>query len=170
MWIYALGELSRPVQMMIDVCQYSILFTIHCNIWSYEIDGLVQRTVKWYCLQSSLKLHFFCAKSLFSENPSWQCCQYDLSVVECAPCGIRFRARVLNKPPVGQIRPANQFSLALWSPLQYIEIHRKSWESGVHLALEHIFEFLLALHEIYLRTRGFRASKIWIQATANLRP
>ena len=48
-------------------------------------------------------------------------------------------ARVLNRRPAGQIRPANQFSLALWSPLEYIEIYRKGSESGVHLALKQIF-------------------------------
>ena len=44
------------------------------------------------------------------------------------------------RQPVGQIRPANQFCLALWSwLLEYKEIYRKSSERGVHWALKHIF-------------------------------
>ena len=50
-----------------------------------------------------------------------------------------FFSKVLNWWPTGQIRPTNQFSLALWSLLEYIEIDRKNSESGVDLALKHIF-------------------------------
>ena len=76
---------------------------------------------------------------------------------------------------MGQIRPANQFSLALWSPQEYIEIYRKSSESGVYLALEHIFSNFLwpsmkyswepCLHSYFLAQKNIilYAKKILLQ-------
>ena len=49
-----------------------------------------------------------------------------------------------------RLNPAcNQFSLALWSPLEYNEMQGKISERGIHLALEHIFLNFLQLDVKY---------------------
>ena len=82
-----------------------------------------------------------------NNEPIWQHSSAKIRQQKCMH-QLAYKAGVLNRQPAGQIRPANQCSLALWSPQEYIEIKEKlrKWYSFGPRAC--IFKLPLALHGI----------------------